>query len=233
MIVSSMAQEAQQALKLIQGYSFELGWYSAESQVMEWLQSYRATWIRDAVIEALYQGRYKAVSVRQILALWGRRGHPVRHYNREFESIVGRQVGMQFPSLLLDVDEPQASVPGPGQPAQAAQSAGFADKTGLSTADSLDTVASEEAATVSAASQSAGSTGMSETSWARAVKPEASLENDRHGCSDGQPAPRPSRADQGVLSTLHQPIQPFQPDFPLRRQSTSRSRPKPVGFGNQ
>ncbi|MGA1409905.1 MAG: hypothetical protein ACO37W_09240 [Prochlorotrichaceae cyanobacterium] len=46
------------------------------------------SWIRIAVIEALYQGRYKVVSVQQILDIWQRRGRILSHFNREFEAIV-------------------------------------------------------------------------------------------------------------------------------------------------
>lgn len=46
------------------------------------------SWIRIAVIEALYQGRYKVISVEQILDIWRRRGKILAHFNREFEAIV-------------------------------------------------------------------------------------------------------------------------------------------------
>lgn len=49
---------------------------------------YSPDWVRLAVVEALYQGRYKVVSVQQILDIWRRRGKVVSHFNREFEAIV-------------------------------------------------------------------------------------------------------------------------------------------------
>ena len=62
--------------------------YQAEELVRAWLHNYKSSWVRLAVIEALYQGRYKAVSVEQILATWNRRGFPKSHFNGEFERLV-------------------------------------------------------------------------------------------------------------------------------------------------
>ena len=89
----STSVEAQQAAALLSGYQFELGSHDARQWVSLWLEFYRPTWIRDAVIEALYQGRYKSVSVRQILELWNRRGQPIRHVTHEFEAAVCREFG--------------------------------------------------------------------------------------------------------------------------------------------
>jgi len=69
-------------------YSFDLGNYSPEQWINQWLQQYPDLWLHGAVVEALYQGRYKAVSVWQILDLWQRRGKPLRHFSREFERMV-------------------------------------------------------------------------------------------------------------------------------------------------
>ncbi len=89
----STSVEAQQAAALLKGYQFELGGHDARQWVSLWLEFYRPTWVRDAVIEALYQGRYKSVSVRQILELWNRRGQPIRHVTHEFEAAVCREFG--------------------------------------------------------------------------------------------------------------------------------------------
>ena len=89
----STSIEAQQAAALLDGYRFELGSHDARQWVSLWLESYRPVWIRDAVIEALYQGRYKSISVRQILELWSRRGQPIRHVTHEFEAAVCREFG--------------------------------------------------------------------------------------------------------------------------------------------
>ena len=89
----STSIEAQQAAALLEGYRFEMGSHDARQWVSLWLDFYRPAWIRDAVIEALYQGRYKSVSVRQILELWNRRGQPIRHVTHEFEAAVCREFG--------------------------------------------------------------------------------------------------------------------------------------------
>jgi hypothetical protein len=171
MMSSLLAHEAQQALKLLDGYSFELGWYDAESQIVKWLQTYRATWIRDAIVEALYQGRYKAVSVQQILALWNRRGQPVRHFTPEFEQMVGRPVGVQLAPLTAS------------------------------------TASSSSAPQI----------------------PDNQHPDGSERADSTTPSPQARAESMGVLYALHQPIQPFQPELPLRQ--AGRHRSKPVGFG--
>jgi hypothetical protein len=80
------------AVELLSHYGFELRGYSAAELVECWLQDYPAQWIRLAVIEALYQGRYKAISVEQILAVWGRREQPIYRFNHEFERLICRKL---------------------------------------------------------------------------------------------------------------------------------------------
>jgi len=89
----STSKEAQQAAALLNGYRFELGNHDAAQWVSLWIDSYRPVWVRDAVIEALYQGRYKAFSVRQILELWQKREKPIRHTTRDFEATVCQAYG--------------------------------------------------------------------------------------------------------------------------------------------
>lgn len=79
---------AKLAADLLHHYSFELAGYPLMQQVEIWLEYYPATWLPLALIEALYQGRYKAISVEQILNLWERRQHPVYHFNHEFERLI-------------------------------------------------------------------------------------------------------------------------------------------------
>jgi hypothetical protein len=84
------------AIALLIHYSFDLSGYSASELVHRWRKQYPADWLHLAVIEALYQGRYKGISVQQILAFWLRRGQVIYHFNMEFE----RLICSQFPSTL-------------------------------------------------------------------------------------------------------------------------------------
>jgi hypothetical protein len=77
-----------QAASLLVHYSFDISGETVEELVGEWLTIYPAYWLRLAVVEALYQGRYKTVSVEHLLAMWQRRGQPLYHFNHEFESLV-------------------------------------------------------------------------------------------------------------------------------------------------
>ncbi|MFB2880303.1 hypothetical protein [Floridanema aerugineum] len=79
---------AQVAAWLLGNYYFDLRGYQPCELVESWLNYYPGNWLRLAVIEALYQGRYKAVSVEQILNIWHRRNQALYHFNYEFESLI-------------------------------------------------------------------------------------------------------------------------------------------------
>ncbi|MEB3280889.1 MAG: hypothetical protein VKK42_18395 [Lyngbya sp.] len=100
------------AAGLLTHYSFDLGDYSSEEKVEEWGVNYEYYWIYLAVIEALYQGRYKSVSVEQILSIWLRRGKPIYHFNWEFEQLICKNL----PKALTGGEEGlDASVRGENQ----------------------------------------------------------------------------------------------------------------------
>lgn len=90
------------ATALLIHYSFDLSGYSASELINRWLQHYPVNWLHLAVIEALYQGRYKAVSVQQILLFWQRRGQISYHFNMEFE----RMICSKFPESLTAYSTP-------------------------------------------------------------------------------------------------------------------------------
>ena len=83
-------RDLEHAKLLLTEYSFDLSSFRVSELIAIWQEHLQleASWIRAAVLEALYQGRYKAFSVEQILQGWKRRGHPVRHFNSEFERVV-------------------------------------------------------------------------------------------------------------------------------------------------
>jgi hypothetical protein len=90
------------AIALLINYSFDLSGYSANELVERWQTQYPLNWLHLAVIEALYQGRYKAVSVQQILVFWQRRDQATYHFNMEFE----RMVCSKFPQNLTSSPAP-------------------------------------------------------------------------------------------------------------------------------
>lgn len=81
-----------QARSLIDSYAFDLGRDDADQLLKNWLNLYPASWIGLATIEALYLGRYKAVSIEQIMSVWLRRGTPNPHFNYEFERLICRKL---------------------------------------------------------------------------------------------------------------------------------------------
>ena len=81
-----------QTVELMTSYSFDLHGYSAEELIGQWLDHYHGKWIRLAVIEALYLGRYKAISIEQILGVWLRLGNPNPHFSHEFERLICRKL---------------------------------------------------------------------------------------------------------------------------------------------
>jgi hypothetical protein len=81
-------RDAASVIDLLTRYSFDLSGYTVDRLAEYWLQRYPSDWIRLAVVEALYQGRYKVISIEQILNLWRRRGKPLYHFNPDFERII-------------------------------------------------------------------------------------------------------------------------------------------------
>lgn len=109
------------AIALLKHYGFELKGYTAEELVHLWQKTYPVHWVRMAVIEALYQGRYKAVSVEQILTVWARRGQPISRFNHEFERLISRKLPQKLVAPLYprspDVNlEPNLPIVAPSLP---------------------------------------------------------------------------------------------------------------------
>jgi hypothetical protein len=104
---------ASQIPHLLLHYSFDLNGYLVPQLVKAWSSQYSEEWIVMAIVEALYQGRYKAVSVEQILALWQRRGQPNHHFTSEFERLVCDRVPRNLTGL------PHTALPTPTLPQRA------------------------------------------------------------------------------------------------------------------
>jgi hypothetical protein len=101
-------------IALLQYYSFDLGDYLVEDLVKLWSE-YDPIWIRLAIIEALFRGRYKAISVDQILGFWQRRGEPYCRFSREFERLVCGDLVFPLPSLPRKVTYTSYRPPAPSQ----------------------------------------------------------------------------------------------------------------------
>ena len=102
------------ASDLLTYYSFELGNHTVTQLLDQWLQDYPVSWVRLAVIEALFQGRYKAISVSQILQFWQRREQPLHRFSYEFERLVcnkfPRNLNQPTASPLPLIARPQPTV---------------------------------------------------------------------------------------------------------------------------
>ncbi|MCM1984527.1 hypothetical protein [Lyngbya confervoides] len=83
-------------VNLLKLYSFESGQRSHEKNLEVWLKRFPLNWVKLALVESLYQGRYKAISVEQILALWQRRGEPCYHFTHDFERLVSHNLPQDF-----------------------------------------------------------------------------------------------------------------------------------------
>jgi hypothetical protein len=77
-----------QAGDLLRYYSFDFDGRSPQTLLQQWADHFPIEWLRLAIIEALYQGRYKAISVEQILRIWQRRQQARPHFNFEFERLI-------------------------------------------------------------------------------------------------------------------------------------------------
>jgi hypothetical protein len=111
MLTTPAKTSAELATNLLVQYSFDLNGYSASELINYWQREYPSDWLHLAVIEALYQGRYKAISVQQILIFWQRRGQMSYHFNMEF----ARMICSKFPESLTKTYTP-AVLPAIPQP---------------------------------------------------------------------------------------------------------------------
>lgn len=110
-----------QIATILNQYRFEMRGYKAQELIERWLPTYSLNWIRMAILEALYQGRYKVISVEEILKIWHRRGHPTFHFTGEFERLVCKnlsdsQSNGQKPAVIPKQEKVNILSPTPEQP---------------------------------------------------------------------------------------------------------------------
>ncbi|MDX2212754.1 MAG: hypothetical protein SFY66_05635 [Oculatellaceae cyanobacterium bins.114] len=83
---------------LLSYYSFDLGGYDIEQIVQGWLEEYPPKWAIAAVVEAIFQGRYKVASVDNILLNWYLNGRPQHHFDSEFADLVCSKLFKAIPA---------------------------------------------------------------------------------------------------------------------------------------
>ena len=86
----------QKTITLIEYYNFDLGHYHIRELIIKWSKIYNHEWLPLAVMEAIYEGRLKAISVEQILNFWLKKGKICNRFNSEFERLVTFNVNFHF-----------------------------------------------------------------------------------------------------------------------------------------
>jgi hypothetical protein len=89
----------QQTIALINHYNFDLEDYTVRELIVKWSKKHKHFWLPLAVIEAIYQGRLKAISVEQILNLWEHRSQPIYHFNSEFKQLITAKIFTELKEL--------------------------------------------------------------------------------------------------------------------------------------
>jgi hypothetical protein len=95
-LYASMSQLYQNFIAtVIDLYGLELDEHQVDAITLAWLKTYDRDWIVKAIIESLYRGRYKIVSVDKILQDWHRLGQPRYNFTPEYE----REILQTLPDL--------------------------------------------------------------------------------------------------------------------------------------
>lgn len=94
-----------QTIILIKYYSFELHGYNIQELIIKWTKIYPHHWIPLGVIEAIYQGRLKAISVEQILNIWLKKGEINLSFNYEFCRLINpeQKINLEDYKELKDI----------------------------------------------------------------------------------------------------------------------------------
>jgi hypothetical protein len=73
---------------VLRAYGFEMDESRLAKTLADWEEHYGREWVMLALVEALHQGRYKLMSIGQILVCWVRRGEPRISFDRDFQRMV-------------------------------------------------------------------------------------------------------------------------------------------------
>lgn len=223
------------AVALLNGYGFDLDGFAADYLVSYWAVNHPAHWIRAAIVEALYQGRYRAVSVGQILAVWRRRGQPIPHYTPDFERVVsGRFGGFAV--------APAASCSAGGPAGASAPSSQTVE---ISQADQAVDAIAQEATDVSGESDP-NSEAIAPSHDAEPSQPEmpagdsenseASCQHDESAANETQPEAAEeddSFAGRGRGSAAQNPIHQYVPIIPRIEASAFYAKLRAVAYGGE
>jgi hypothetical protein len=79
-------------IALLHYYGFDVTTETVPELLDHWQSQYPCEWIRLAVIEALYRGRYKQISVEEILRRWQKLGQPQVNFNSDFEVLISAKL---------------------------------------------------------------------------------------------------------------------------------------------
>jgi hypothetical protein len=91
-----MSQFHQESIiTLLDTYGFDLESAQVETVAVTWLELYEVDDIVRAIVEAIYQHRYKARSVTNLLAMWKRNGRSSPLFTPEYE----RQILQKLPTV--------------------------------------------------------------------------------------------------------------------------------------
>lgn len=83
---------AESTFTLLHNYSFESAEVDLSNLVFNWLNLYPSKWVVAAIVEAIYQGRYKVESVSRILNSWHEKGYPSHHFDYDFADVVCKKL---------------------------------------------------------------------------------------------------------------------------------------------
>jgi hypothetical protein len=87
---------------IIKIYGLALDEQQVETIPIAWFQKYDPAWILKAIVESLYRGRYKLVSVDNILKDWDRIGKPRYNFTPEYEREILQKLPTGDDSLVYE-----------------------------------------------------------------------------------------------------------------------------------